>query len=373
MSHTPRLDIVAAEIYAADLPLSEPFRTARAEIHCSRNVIVRIETADGLYGTGEARPNPAVTGETQGTAIEAFKETAGLLIGRDALDIGARMTAINRALAHNTALKSAVDMALYDLLGKAAGLPLYAILGGGRRPVTTDNTVSLDEPSVMADKARQYRDEGFAAIKVKLGTTGPADLERVRKIREAVGPEVAIRLDVNSGWDPPTAVSALTAMAPFGIELCEQPLPRWDISGMGRLRAKTSIPLMADESIFNAHDAVALIRAKACDYFNIKLAKSGGIRGAMAIDAVAEAAGIPCMVGCMTETRLALTAAAHLHAARPNIIFADLDGHRNLTVDPVIGGATYRAGEITLPATPGHGADVDPGFLDQLAVYRVGG
>ena len=148
-----------------------------------------------------------------------------------------------------------------------------------------------------------------------------------------------------------------------GIEYCEQPLARWDLDGFRHLRERVSIPIMADESVFDHHDAFKLTAGGCCDYLNIKLAKSGGIHTALKINAVAEASGSKCMLGCMMETRLGLTAAAHLASARTNIRYLDLDGHFQLQQDPILGGARWEGATITLPDDPGIGATVDPAFL----------
>jgi L-alanine-DL-glutamate epimerase-like enolase superfamily enzyme len=137
---------------------------------------------------------------------------------------------------------------------------------------------------------------------------------------------------------------------------------------MATVRASTGIPITADESVFDAHDALALLEADSCDYFNIKLAKSSGLRGALRIAAIAESAGKACMLGCMSETRLGLSAAAHLVSARPVIRFADLDSHFDHRVDPVVGGICIDQGQVHLPDGPGHGADLDPDFVASCTI-----
>jgi len=365
------LKIARVDIYKSDIPLKEPFVIAIMEVLASQSCFIRITTESGLYGMGEGNPYWAITGETQAINLAGAEDLARMLIGRDASDIEARVTDLQGFLPHNTTLRSAFDMALYDLLAKAAGLPLYAFLRGGRRVFWTDNTIGIGEPEYMAAKAVRFKEEGFQAIKAKLGTTVEPDIERIRKIREAIGPDLPIRTDANQGWDYNTAVRVLRAIEPFGVQYCEQPIAAWDYANLSRLREKTSIAIMADESLFDHHDAFKLAAGGCCDYFNIKLAKSGGIHTALKINAIGEAAGIPCMVGCMTETRLALTACAHLISARPNIRFADLDGHLFLKEDPITGGAEYKVGEIHLPETPGHGADVDPAFLERCECVSI--
>lgn len=366
-----KMKVTSIDIYAADIQLKEPFRIAIMEIASAQSVFVKINTDQGLYGLGEANPTWSITGETQAINMAGAADLAKLLIGKDPLNIEERVREVERFLLRNSTIRSAFDTALYDLLGKAAGLPLYAVLGGGKRALWTDNTIGIADADYMAEKAADYRTRGFRAIKVKLGTSREQDVERIRKIRKTIGEDLPIRIDANQGWDYKTAVSALNALEPMGIEYCEQPVASWDYENMARIRRNTSIAIMADESLFDHHDAFKLASMGCCDYFNIKLAKAGGIHTALKINAVAESAGIRCMVGCMLETRLGLTAAAHLVSARPNIQYADLDGFLSHKEDPILGGAQYNVGEIQLPDGPGHGADVDPAFLKRCESITI--
>jgi len=358
-----KLEITSIEIYKSDIELKEPFKIAIMEISASQSVFIKINTNQDFYGTGEANPFWAITSETQSIDLAGAVDLAKLLLHKNPVNIEERMREIDRFLVHNSTLRSAFDMALHDILGKVAGLPLYALLGGGKRSFWTDNTIRIAQPDEVAKKAVEYKNQGFQAIKVKLGTTIDMDTKRIKKIREAIGDELPIRVDANQGWDYNTAVNTLNALEPMGIEYCEQPIAHWDYENMRRIRQNTSIAIMADESLFDHHDAFKLASMGCCDYFNIKLAKSGGIHTALKINAIGEGAGIQCMMGCMTETRLGLTAGAHLVSALPNIKFADLDGYLMLKEDPIIGGAQFNVGEINLPDIPGHGADIDPDFL----------
>lgn len=368
---TDKLKITSIDIYKADIKLKEPFRIAIMEIYNAQSLFIRINTNEGLFGTGEANPYWGITGETRSMNWAAASDLAQLLLNKNPLDIEACMGEINRFLVHNSTIRSAFDMAFYDLLGKVSGLPLYAVLGGGKHTFWTDNTIGINDPDYMAEKAVEYKNQGYPAIKVKLGTTKEEDVKRISKIREAIGDDLPVRIDANQGWSYKTAVDTLRALEPMGIEYCEQPIAHWDYENFRRIRQNTSIALMADESLFDHHDAFKLASMGCCDYFNIKLAKSGGIHTALKINAIGESAGIPCMVGCMTETRLGLTAAAHLVSSRSNIIFADLDGYLFLQEDPIIGGAEYNGGEINLPETPGHGADIDPDFLKHCELTTI--
>jgi L-alanine-DL-glutamate epimerase-like enolase superfamily enzyme len=358
------LRVERVEVFRADLAFKEAFRISFMEVTSARSVFVRVTADDGTHGMGEANPTGGITGETQATTLAGAGDLAQVVLGKSPMDIEGRMREINQHLVHNSTLRCAFDMALYDLAAKVADLPLFAFLGGEKRSFWTDHTIGIADPEAMAEKALGLKKRGFRAIKVKLGTTKTQDVERIRKIREAVGGDIPLRIDANQGWSLPVAVATLKALEPFGIEYCEQPVARWDYQSLREVRDRSSVPIMADESLFDHHDAFKLARMGACDLFNIKLAKSGGIHTALRINAVGESAGISCMLGCMGETRLGLSAAAHLTSARPNFKYADLDGHYLLAEDPIIGGAQWDVGEITLPDAPGHGADVDPGFLD---------
>jgi len=358
--------VTKVEIYKLDIAKKQPFRFSLGLLEQTENILVRVYCSDGLYGTGEGAPLWQITGETQAIAFEAAKVLGRLLVGKNPYAIEARIGEINGFMTHNTTAKSALDMALYDLLAKRAGLPLYALLGGENRPFYTDETIGIDEPQSMAQEAMGMVDRGFPAIKVKLGTNRVDDVARIRAIREAIGEGVLLRIDANQGWDPVTAERILQELAQYDIQYCEEPVAHWNRAALRRVREKSPIPIMADESIFDHHDAYRLASIGACDYFNIKLAKSGGIHNALKISAVAEGAGIQCMIGCMTETRLGLSAAAHLVSARPNIVFADLDSAFNQTVDVVAGGITYEGGRVILTGTPGHGADIKPEVLSAL-------
>ena len=204
-------------------------------------------------------------------------------------------------------------------------------------------------------------------IKVKLGKKPADDIERIRQIREAIGYNTQLRIDANQGWTYEDAVTALTALGQYDIQFCEQPMRRWNDELLPALCKLSPIPVMADESVFTHHDAERIIRNKACASINIKFAKSGGIHEALKINEVAEKNEIPCMMGGMLESRVALTAKVHFAMAKNNVKFYDLDtcliGHIE---DPVTGGVRYNGMQLQLTDAPGIGADVDPAYLKKL-------
>jgi L-alanine-DL-glutamate epimerase-like enolase superfamily enzyme len=201
-----------------------------------------------------------------------------------------------------------------------------------------------------------------------LGETPDMDIARIRAVREAIGPNVAIRTDANQGWQPSDAMRALRGLEQYRIEFCEQPVPYWDWAGMRQIRGNVPIPIMADESIHSPHDAITGIRQDAMDMINIKLMKTGGILDAVRLAHVADAANLPCMLGCMSESRVALTAAAHVVMSQRIVQYADLDAFLEHDVDPVTGGMSVKAGVVTLPETPGLGLDIDPTFMKKLTI-----
>lgn len=363
------MKIKKVEIFSFDVPLVEPFRISIGTMYAANDVLVRIITDSGLSGIGEACPFPPITGENQDSNIAAARAIREILLDKDPLNIEGLIDGIGNIVHSNPSAVAAFDMALYDLLGKVAGLPLYKLLGGYRSSFETDLTTGLNTPEKMAASARESLALGYRQIKIKVGEDPDLDVRRVQAVRQAIGPEVKLRIDANQGWSVSQAISALKRMEPYQIEFCEQPVKDSDLYGLRQVRAQSPVPIMADESLFGPADAIKLIKEEACDYFNIKLMKAGGILNSLKIAHVAAAANIKCMVGCMLETRLGLTAAAHLVASQKNIIFADLDGNSEHKIDPIIDGIRVERGTIYLPEKPGLGCEVDPAFLKKMKQY----
>jgi L-alanine-DL-glutamate epimerase-like enolase superfamily enzyme len=361
-----KMKIKKIEIWTFDVPIVSPFRIAIGTMYAANDVLVKITTDSGLYGLGEACPFPPITGETQAGNIAAARAIREILTGKEALAIEGLIEQIGNIIHSNPSAVAAYDMALYDLLGKAAGLPLYELLGGYRSSFETDLTTGLNTPEKMVESVKDSLAQGYRQIKIKVGEDPDLDVRRVQLVREAIGPDITLRIDANQGWSVPQAIAALRRMEPFKVQFVEQPVLASDLAGLKAVREQSPVPIMADESLFLPSDSIKLIREEACDYFNIKLMKAGGLLNSLKIAQVAAAANIQCMVGCMLETRLALTAAAHLVASQKNIIFADLDGNSEHKVDPVIGGMKVEKGTIYLPAEPGLGCEVDPAFLKKM-------
>jgi len=361
-----KLKITGVEIFLFDIPLTSPFRIAIGEMKAANDLLVRVRTDQGVTGLGEACPFPPITGETQATNAAAAVAIRDMIVGKDPLAIDDLLRLIGPIVHSNPSAVAAFDMALYDILGQVAGLPLFRLFGGTKNQFETDITTSLDTLENMTAESRKYADMGYKTLKVKVGLVPDEDFTRLEAIRAAVGPKVAIRIDANQGWTVPQAIYALKKIAPLGIEFCEQPVRAEDKAGLRAVRSQSPIPIMADEALFGPPDAIELIRAEACDTFNIKLMKAGGILNSLRIAHIADAANMCCMVGCMLETRLALTAAAHVVASQANVVYADLDGNSEHVTDPIVDGMMVVGGKLTLPEKPGLGCDVDPAFVKKL-------
>jgi o-succinylbenzoate synthase len=363
--------ILHTDIYKFSIPM-HPFTIATGTMHWAQNIFIRVHTDEGLYGVGECSAFPMIVGETQATCFEMARDFALLWKNKEALELEERMAELQQFTAFNSTIKSAFDMALFDLAAKRQGQPLYRFLGGKPRQIETDLTIGIDSPENMAEMAVAFKQKGVRIIKVKLGKDAKEDIKRVHNIRRAVGDEIKIRIDANQGWEFEQALAALQGMASSKIEFCEQPMRHWEDSRLPALRKQCGVKIMADESVFSHHDAKRLIEAEACDFVNIKFAKTGGILEAARVNNVCAHHQVPCMMGGMLESRIALTAFAHFVLAHDNIIFYDMDtcmlGHKT---DPVTGGVRYNGFYLEIPEAPGIGADADEQFLRSLESITV--
>jgi len=365
------MKITHTEIYRFSIPM-EPFVIATGTMHFAQNVLIRVHTDEGIYGVGECSAFPMIVGETQETCIAMAKDFAQIWLNKDPLDIPERMNDLLGYAAHNSTIKSAFDMALFDISAKNARQPLYKFLGGHKRPIETDMTIGIGSPEEMVQSALKYQQQGCTILKIKLGKKVHEDIQRVARIREAAGSQMTLRLDANQGWSFDDALLALGEMAQYNIEFCEQPMRTWFDDKLPELKLNSPIKLMADESCYNHHDARKLINSQSCDYLNIKFSKSGGILEAQKIHETALQKGMKCMIGSMLESRIALSANLHFALASPNVVFFDLDtcllGH---LIDPVQGGLTYNGYHLDVPDTIGIGADADPEFLKTCESWIV--
>ncbi len=365
--------IKQVEIYKSPIKLKEPFITSLGLLEYAENVIVVIRTDKGITGFGECSPFMTINGESIDTCFIVGQYLAHALMGKDATNIEACSIAMDKMIYANTSIKSAFDIALYDIAAQNAKQPLYAFLGGNKnKTLITDYTVSIDDPKKMAADALKIKNNGFQVIKVKLGGTKETDIERIRMIREAVGPDLPLRIDANQGWNTADAIEILSALAPYNIQHCEEPIPRWNFMELIKVKKQSPIPIMADESCCDHHDAKRLIELSSCDLFNIKLGKSSGIFKARKIIQLAEQANIYIQLGGFLESRLGFTAAAHLALTSDHILYYDFDTPLMFIEDPVVGGLSYdKNGVMSVPDRPGLGAMIDEKHLQRLTKATI--
>ncbi len=362
----PGTTIQSVEIYKLFIPLKEPFVISLGPIHEVQNVVVIIRTKDGCAGYGECSPYMTINGESVDTCFIVGQYFAKVLKGKDAVDIAGCMEIMDKTIYANSSIKSAFDIALHDIVGQHKGVPVYQLLGGSNnKTLETDMTVSIGTPEKMRSDALKFMEEGFPAIKVKLGQEKEIDVQRIRAIREGIGKDHPLRIDANQGWETAdNAIDVLQALSSFNIEHCEEPISRWRYTELGKVSAASPIPIMADESCGDEHDAERLIALKACSLFNIKLGKSSGFYKGLKIAELGAAAGMHMQVGGFMESRLGMTAAAHLALANDHIHHCDFDTPLMFTEDPVIGGIQYlEKGRIKVPDVPGLGAVIDDAWL----------
>ncbi len=363
-----KLRINSIGIYKLIIPLKEPFVISLGAQYDAESIIIVIKTENDFTGYGECSPYMSINGESIDTCFIVAQYFAKILGKKNALDIKECVEAMDKTIYGNNSIKSAFDMALYDIAAQYAQLPLYKFLGGkNNKQIVTDYTVSLGEANKMAGDAAKYKEWGFPVIKVKLGESTHKDAERIHLIREAIGYETPLRIDANQGWDVKTAIATLRELERYNIQHCEEPIPRWDFMRLRKVRKKSPIPIMADESCCDHHDAKRLIQLKACDMLNVKLGKSGGIYDALKIISLAEKARMKMQVGAFMESRLGMTAGAHLALCSDDILYCDFDTPLMFTEDPVSGGLTYHEnGVVKVPETPGLGAWIEEDYLNKF-------
>jgi L-alanine-DL-glutamate epimerase-like enolase superfamily enzyme len=364
--------ISSIEVIPVRLPLREPFVVAYASYPDTLSVLVRIRTRDGAEGWGEATPDPNVTGETWGGTAETLRrDLATALIGCDARNREAALNALDTRVEGAPAAKAALDIALHDLVARAVGIPLWQLLGGrGREALQISRVVSMGEPTAMAAAAQRHVADGFRTVKVKVGdSSNPLlDASRVAAVRQAIGPEAAIKVDANQGWrSPGTAIAAIRAMAPSLPAYVEQPVLWWDIEGLAEVRRQTGAIVMIDEGCHGPRDMLRVVALRAADLVNIKLMKSGGILNALKLNAIAEAAGIPAQVGTMVESSIASAAGLHAAIAMTNVRTVEMGGPLMLAEDIGDVSAWYRHDMVTVPDTPGLGITVDVDRVRQFS------
>lgn len=350
------MKITHIEAWPVTMRLKEPYTIAYETIEETTNVFVRIETDRGLTGYGCAAPDLKITGETKESVLLSLNDAVQTALkGSDPLRAAMLLERIAPLLQSQSSAMAAVDMALHDILGKACGLPLWKLLGGFRDRIRTSITIGIMPEKDTVAQAKKWVTQEFKCLKIKGGVDVESDIVRVIKVREAVGSDIELRFDANQGFTVEQAIRFYEETRSANLELIEQPTPKGEPDLLGRVTSSVQIPIMADESLMTLRDAFRLARRDLVDMVNIKLMKAGGIDVGLQINSVARAAGLEVMVGCMDESALAIAAGLHFALARPNIAYADLDGHLDLIGDPAEGTVILRHGTLYPSDKPGLG------------------
>jgi L-alanine-DL-glutamate epimerase-like enolase superfamily enzyme len=347
--------IKSVEFRNIEIPMKKAFRISLGSTESYEGYIVTVETDDGQRGLGESVPTPFITGETLSSIREALGILGRAVTGMDETRIDLITEVMERTIVGSYAAKCGIDTALWDLMGKKAGLPLSSLLGGYRESIRTSFTVDIGAMDEVEKYTREFMDMGIRAVKVKLGRGLREDYERVKRTRQTAGDDVMVYVDFNQSYSAKKAVELSSSIHKFEIEFLEQPTPAGDISGLKFVRERSSIPVMADESVHGPEDAMRIVREEAADMINMKLMKAGGISRGRRIIEIAEAAGMPVMIGCMVETKIAVTAGTHLALGMKNVKYADLDGYSSLMRDITTGGLVLKNGENSVSGKPGLG------------------
>lgn len=359
------MQIKSIHIAISEVPLITPFKTALRSVAKLESILVKITTKNGLIGYGETAPTEAITGESKASILDSLRQISKTIIGLDIEHFEKSTQAVAKAIEENFSAKAAIEIALYDLKSHSKEIPLYQYLGGKQKSFKTGITISLNTVDTMVHDAKKAVSAGFNSLKIKLGNNHKEDIVRVEAINKAIGKSVSLKLDANQGWSPQESVVFLNQIIQkdISIELLEQPVARDNWEGLKYIKERTSIPIMADESVFSPEDAKKILQIGAVDIINIKLAKCGGITKALEIADICEEYGASCMIGCMMEGAISVGAAAHLASARSNIItIFDLDAPILCKSSPVMGGTLFTGADIKLSNKYGLGIEYIKGI-----------
>lgn len=368
------MKITRIETIPVRIPLKPERRmiTALGRHDISDFLLIRVFTDEGLDGWGEATVTPRWSGETcRGAQVMIDEVLAPVVIGCAVDDIVELDRRMDSAAFGNWFAKSAIEMACWDIQGKAVGKPVYELLGGAQRPLTIRSRFSLGayDPERARRRAQELVQAGFTTIKVKVGLIPKEDVERVRIVRDTIGPEIALTIDANGGWDVETAIRCIRELEPCRVALVEQPIPPGDYTGLAKVRKETGARILADESCFDLVHAQELIRHGCCDAISLYPGKNGGIRKAREIAELAARHGIACSIGSNLEWDLGTAAMAHFIVATPNMqvesIPGDLLGPDYHEVSIARNPMKISGPLTTLNSGPGLGVDVDLKIVEQ--------
>lgn len=363
-----KMKIKQVEVFGLEIDLKVPFIISYDRYDVMPTILTRIETESGIVGWGEAVPDQHVTGETWDSTIEIIHhELASLVIGESPFNINLIHKKMNEKIKDVPGAKAAIDLALYDLMGKISKQPVYRLIGGkSHRKLDIPQVISILSPKEMAKKAKEYVDQGFKHVKIKVGTDPDTDIKRIRMVREVLPNDVRLRVDANQGWTVNEAIYVIRQTQDCQVDWYEQPTKAGDHEALAEVRKATNVNIMADESVHQMLDLIDIMRVRGADYINIKLMKTGGIYPALQLANLAESYRVPCQVGSMVETAIGTMAGAHLSISQHII-------HSNEMVGPLmfkedVAKTDYQDGTLVVQDRPGFGIDVDEEMVRAKAI-----
>lgn len=349
------------EVGRINLPLNYDDKFGRKYLMNHKEVVIKIITTTGEIGIGSAAITPDITGDIESSIIGAINFVKPCIIG---MDIDCRdeiMEVVNNNIIHNNSAKAAIDMAIYDLFGKKYNIPIFKLLGGYGNSIGTDITISYGTVEHMVSTALSASLKGYNNLKIKIGYSDDynGDFERVVAIKKAIKRDTKIRIDGNQGWSPKQAVKIIRKIESLGmdIEFVEQPVKAWDLEGLKYVTDNVDTEILADEAVMSPQHAFKIIKNRGADLIGLKLMKCGGFNNVLKIYNMAETMGIKCMMGCMIESKIGITAATSFAVAKAKMIKSDLDTMLRFTEDPIIGGVIFEDDILTLTDKAGLGID----------------
>ncbi len=353
------MQITHVEVVPTELILRLPYRAAThpAEVERIQCVFVRIETRGGQVAWGCAAFDPALTGETGEQVLRACRACADRALDLNPLNTEFALAELAPLTEGTPSVRCAFDIAFYDLLGLAAGLPLHRLLGGYRHRIQTSITLSLAPLKETVEMAQERARQGFRILKLKGGLHPEEDVERVRAVHDAL-PALTLRLDAEQGYTVQQALDVARALA-GKVEMLEQPTPAADLTALRQVTENSPVPILADESLTDPSSALEIAHRRAAHGLSVKLATCGGLHCARQVDAIARAARLATMVGCINEPALLIAAGLGLALSSPNVRYGDLDGHFDLVNDPTRPGFFFEEGWLVARDVPGLGCTVE--------------
>jgi L-Ala-D/L-Glu epimerase len=350
-------------IEAINIALDEPFTISIGTKYSIENVLITIQLENGIVGYGEAAPLEPINGENQATVLATLNSCKEYLIGKDASEYNKISRHLKSVFWAQVTARCAIEMALIDAFTKSLDIPLYKYLGGAEKIIETDYTVDIVSSATAKINAAKLAQKGYRILKTKVGKNLIEDIDRILAIKDGA-PGCGITLDANQGFSPCEALHFLEELERKNIRpiLFEQPVIKHDLAGMKFVRDNTSVPIAADESVFTTADALNIVRTGCADVINIKIMKSGIVE-ALEIISIARSANIKLMIGCMLESKLALSCSVHIAAGTGAFDFIDLDPHIDPEAEPFTGGPEFIDPIYTLSESfPGIGVFKKPDF-----------